>query len=189
MQSNLERQAGLHVAIIMDGNGRWGTRRGLPRTAGHRAGVDAVRRVAEAAPGLGIGTLTVFGFSSANWRRPGAEVCSLMSLFSQFLRAELAGLVESGTRLTVIGRRDRLPEGLSHESLARRRRRGRGSASICASRSTIPRAMPSPMRRRVGSPNFPSPAMSFHATSCFATSWAGSSSGRAMTPAGRSTCS
>ncbi len=115
MQSNLERQAGLHVAIIMDGNGRWGTRRGLPRTAGHRAGVDAVRRVVEAAPGLGIGTLTVFGFSSANWRRPEAEVCSLMSLFSQFLRAELAGLVESGTRLTVIGRRDRLPEGLRDE--------------------------------------------------------------------------
>ena len=91
MQSNLERQAGLHVAIIMDGNGRWGTRRGLPRTAGHRAGVDAVRRVVEAAPGLGIGTLTVFGFSSANWRRPEAEVCSLMSLFSAISQSRARG--------------------------------------------------------------------------------------------------
>ena len=69
MQSNLGQQ-GLHVAIIMDGNGRWGTRRGLPRAVGHRAGVEAVRRVVEAAPACGVRRLTLFGFSSANWQRP-----------------------------------------------------------------------------------------------------------------------
>jgi undecaprenyl diphosphate synthase len=115
MQSIPPGQACRHVAIIMDGNGRWGTRRGLPRAAGHRAGVDAVRRVAEAAPALGIGTLTLFAFSGANWRRPAAEVTSLMSLFRQFLRAERARLVESRTRLIVIGRRDRLQDGLAEE--------------------------------------------------------------------------
>ncbi|MFI5013731.1 MAG: di-trans,poly-cis-decaprenylcistransferase [Hyphomicrobiales bacterium] len=114
MQSNLDQQ-GLHVAIIMDGNGRWGTRRGLPRAAGHRAGFEAVRRVVEAAPEKGVRTLTLFAFSSANWRRPPEEVSALMSLFRQFLRTELPRLLESGTRLTVIGRRDRLPCGLSEE--------------------------------------------------------------------------
>ena len=99
---------GLHVAIIMDGNGRWGTRRGLARTAGHRAGVDAVRRVAEAAPDLGVGALTLFAFSSDNWRRPREEVDGLMAILRAYLRFEIAKLVESGVRLTVIGRRDRL---------------------------------------------------------------------------------
>ncbi len=99
---------GLHVAIIMDGNGRWGTRRGLARTAGHRAGVEAVRRVAEAAPDLGIGALTLFAFSSDNWRRPREEVDGLMAILRAYLRFEIAKLVESGVRLTVIGRRDRL---------------------------------------------------------------------------------
>jgi undecaprenyl diphosphate synthase len=115
MQSTVDRQGRLHVAIIMDGNGRWATRRGLPRSAGHRAGVHAVRRTMEAAPDLGVSTLTLFAFSSANWRRPDQEVTVLMSLLRQYLRAELAQLVESGTRLTVIGRRDRLPHGLSDE--------------------------------------------------------------------------
>jgi undecaprenyl diphosphate synthase len=105
----------LHVAIIMDGNGRWATRRGLPRSAGHRAGVQAVRQIVEAAPDLGVAALTLFAFSSDNWRRPEQEVSALMSLLRQYLRAELAQLVESGTRLTVIGRRDRLPHGLSEE--------------------------------------------------------------------------
>ena len=99
---------GLHVAIIMDGNGRWGARRGLPRTAGHRAGVDAVRRVAVAAPDLGIGALTLFAFSSDNWRRPREEVDGLMAILRGYLRFEIAKLVESGVRLTVMGRRDRL---------------------------------------------------------------------------------
>jgi undecaprenyl diphosphate synthase len=115
MQSTVDRQVRLHVAIIMDGNGRWAAQRGLPRSAGHRAGVHAVRRVVEAAPDLGVSTLTLFAFSSDNWRRPDQEVTVLMSLLQRYLRAELAQLVESGTRLTVIGRRDRLPHGLSDE--------------------------------------------------------------------------
>jgi undecaprenyl diphosphate synthase len=106
---------GLHVAIIMDGNGRWATRRGLPRSAGHRAGVQTVRKVVEVAPDLGIATLTLFAFSSDNWRRPQAEVSALMALLRHYLRAELARLVDGGARLSVIGRRDRLPEGLSAE--------------------------------------------------------------------------
>jgi undecaprenyl diphosphate synthase len=109
MQSNCPPHASLHVAIIMDGNGRWATHRGLPRTAGHRAGVDAVRRVIEAAPELGISMLTLFAFSSDNWRRPGAEVNALMQLLRYYLSAELARMIENGVRLTIIGRRDRLP--------------------------------------------------------------------------------
>src|SRR5437763_7676029 len=115
MQSTVDRQDNLHVAIIMDGNGRWATGRGLPRSAGHRAGARAVRRVVEAAPELGIATLTLFAFSSDNWRRPGPEVSALMSLLRQYLLAELAELIENGVRLSVLGRRDRLPEGLSEE--------------------------------------------------------------------------
>jgi undecaprenyl diphosphate synthase len=104
----------LHVAIIMDGNGRWAARRGLPRTAGHRAGADAVRRVVEAAPALGITTLTLFAFSSDNWRRPRDEVAALMSLLRRYLQAELARLIDNDVRLTVIGRRDRLPDGIGN---------------------------------------------------------------------------
>jgi undecaprenyl diphosphate synthase len=121
MQSTVEPQdeAGpqgrWHVAVIMDGNGRWATRRGLPRAAGHRAGVKTVRRVVEAAPGLGIATLTLFAFSSDNWRRPDPEVRALMGLLRHYLRADLRELIENGVRLSVIGRRDRLPEGLSEE--------------------------------------------------------------------------
>jgi undecaprenyl diphosphate synthase len=103
------------VAVIMDGNGRWATRRGLPRSAGHRAGVKAVRRVVEAAPDLGIATLTLFAFSSDNWRRPDPEVRALMGLLRHYLRADLRELIENGVRLSVIGRRDRLPVGLSQE--------------------------------------------------------------------------
>jgi len=114
MQSNLDRQ-GLHVAIITDGNGRWGRRRGLPRSAGHRAGAEAVRRVVEAAPSLGVRSLTLFGFSSANWRRPKAETTSLMSLFAEYLARETKSLREAGVRLTGIGRRDRLERHLADE--------------------------------------------------------------------------
>src|ERR1700716_711536 len=94
----------LHVAIIMDGNGRWAARRGLPRTAGHRAGADAVRRAVEAAPALGITTLTLFAFSSDNWRRPRDEVGALMSLLRRYLQAELTRLIDNDVRLSVIGR-------------------------------------------------------------------------------------
>src|SRR3990172_13155809 len=104
-------QSALHVAIIMDGNGRWAPRRGRPRALGHREGVRAVRRVVEAAPDLGIGTLTLFAFSGDNWQRPAAEVDALMRLFLRYLRGETATFVAHGIRLAVIGRRDRLPPG------------------------------------------------------------------------------
>jgi undecaprenyl diphosphate synthase len=99
----------MHVAIIMDGNGTWAQARGLPRTAGHRAGATAVRRVVEAAPSLGIGVLTLYAFSSDNWKRPRPEVRALMSLLESYLRMEVASCVEQGVRLEVLGRRDRLP--------------------------------------------------------------------------------
>jgi undecaprenyl diphosphate synthase len=105
----------LHVGIIMDGNGRWATRRGLPRHAGHEAGVEAIRRVMEAAPEQGVGTLTLYAFSSDNWRRPEAEVTGLMTLLRRYLRNETRQLARNDVRLTVIGRRDRLPEGLADE--------------------------------------------------------------------------
>ena len=98
----------LHTAIIMDGNGRWAELRGLPRSLGHRQGAKAVRRVVQAAPSLGIRVLTLYAFSSNNWSRPRNEVEALMSLLGRFLRAELTSCVESGVRLSVIGRRDRL---------------------------------------------------------------------------------
>jgi undecaprenyl diphosphate synthase len=107
MQSNMQR--GLHVALIMDGNGRWATRRGLPRVAGHRAGVAAVRRVVEHAPDLGIRSLTLYAFSSDNWRRPADEVQSIFWLLRAYLRLETEKLKHRGARLEVIGRRDRLP--------------------------------------------------------------------------------
>jgi undecaprenyl diphosphate synthase len=97
------------VAVIMDGNGRWAVRRGLPRSAGHHAGVDAIRRVVETAPELGIGTLSLFAFSSDNWARPAEEVQILMALFGRFLRDEAGPLRAHDVRLSVIGRRDRLP--------------------------------------------------------------------------------
>ena len=115
IQSTLQSSSKLHVAIIMDGNGRWATRRGLPRTAGHRAGAGAVRRVVEGAPSLGVTTLTLFAFSSDNWKRPAEEVEALLWLLRAYLRAEARRLAESGARLSVIGRRDRLPTRLRRE--------------------------------------------------------------------------
>jgi len=112
MQSPCLVKPPFHVAIIMDGNGRWATRRGLPRTAGHRAGGEALRRVCEAAPDLGVTTLTVFGFSTYNWARPRAEVSGLMRLFARYMDREAAYCLERGARLSLIGRRDRLPKAL-----------------------------------------------------------------------------
>lgn len=89
MQSPLDRRSSLHAAIIMDGNGRWARARGLPRGAGHRAGVKAIQQVAEAAPALGIGTLTLYAFSSDNWRRPAEEVGGLMRLLRAYLRGDI----------------------------------------------------------------------------------------------------
>jgi undecaprenyl diphosphate synthase len=106
--SQLSKPPGLHVGIIMDGNGRWAFRQGLSRGAGHRAGAKAVQRVVEAAPDAGIGVLTLFAFSSDNWRRPAVEVAWLMRLFREHLRTETARCVANGVRLEIIGRRDRL---------------------------------------------------------------------------------
>jgi undecaprenyl diphosphate synthase len=117
MQSDLSPKpdaARLHVGIIMDGNGRWATRRGLSRLRGHEAGVASIRRVVEAAPEQGIGTLTLYAFSSDNWRRPRAEVTALMGLLRFYLANEIEALVRNGVRLTVIGRRDRLPDGIAN---------------------------------------------------------------------------
>jgi undecaprenyl diphosphate synthase len=105
-------QGAFHVAIIMDGNGRWATERGLPRPAGHRAGAEAVRRVVEAAPAAGIDLLTLYAFSADNWNRPQYEVEGLMALMQRFLATETARCVASGVRLNVIGRRDRLTGAL-----------------------------------------------------------------------------
>jgi undecaprenyl diphosphate synthase len=115
MQSILSSkfQSKLHVGIIMDGNGRWATRRRLSRLRGHEAGVEAIRRVVEAAPRQGVGTLTLYAFSSDNWRRPKAEVTALMALLRFYLANEVESLVRNGVRLTVIGRRDRLPDGIA----------------------------------------------------------------------------
>ena len=115
MQSHLASQLPdkLHVGIIMDGNGRWATRRGLSRLRGHEAGVEAIRRVVEAAPEQGVGTLTLYAFSTDNWKRPRAEVAGLMTLLRFYLANEVESLVRNGVRLTVIGRRDRLPDGIA----------------------------------------------------------------------------
>ena len=101
-----------HVAIIMDGNGRWANARGLPRIAGHRTGAEAVRRTVEAAPSCGISVLTLYAFSSDNWRRPGREVSALMRLLGRYLTQERDRCIENGVRLQAIGRRDRLPAQL-----------------------------------------------------------------------------
>ena len=103
----------LHVAILLDGNGRWAATRGLARSEGHRAGVDAVRRIVRAAPGLGVGTLTLYAFSSDNWGRPSTEVASLLSLLETYLRNDASQCAANGIRLRVIGRRDRIPPSLS----------------------------------------------------------------------------
>jgi len=101
-----------HVAIIMDGNGRWAKSRGLPRVEGHRRGVEAARKVVQAAPDLGIDYLTLFGFSSENWARPQAEVRDLMGLLRLYLRNEVTNLHKNGARLRVIGDRERLSDDI-----------------------------------------------------------------------------
>ncbi len=111
-EGRLSTNTTLHVAIIMDGNGRWATARGWPRRAGHRAGAGAVRRVVEGAARLGIGILTLFAFSSDNWQRPGPEVGGLMRLFKVYLRDQASNCVRHGIRVSVIGRRDRLSASL-----------------------------------------------------------------------------
>jgi len=102
----------VHVAIICDGNGRWASSRGLPRSEGHRAGAEAARRIIRCAPHLGIHTLTLFALSSANWQRPPAEVDAILGILEEYLQAETSRCLEEGVRLSIIGRRDRLPARL-----------------------------------------------------------------------------
>jgi undecaprenyl diphosphate synthase len=109
-------QSSLHVAVIMDGNGRWANRQGLPRIAGHRAGAEALRGIVEAAPAFGIGTLTAYAFSADNWKRPAEEVGALMMLLAAYLEDETPRLLANHVRLSVIGRRDRIPAKL-HETI------------------------------------------------------------------------
>jgi undecaprenyl diphosphate synthase len=101
-----------HIAIIMDGNGRWANRRGLPRTAGHKQGAEAARRVIKDAAEMGVEFVTLFGFSSENWSRPESEIKELMSLLRYYLRSETAELHKSGARLRVIGNRAELDDDI-----------------------------------------------------------------------------
>ena len=117
----------LHIAIIMDGNGRWAESRGLPRLAGHRAGAEALRRAVEAAPDVGAGILTLFAFSSDNWQRPAAEVSGLMELLGRYLDAEVERCAAQGLRPEFIGRRDRVPAGL-----AARMQRAEAATAACS---------------------------------------------------------
>jgi undecaprenyl diphosphate synthase len=102
----------MHIALIMDGNGRWASRRNLPRTAGHRAGAKAVNTIVETAVQRDIDTLTLYAFSSANWNRPRAEVSALFTLFRRYLLGQTQRCLAHSIRLNVIGRRDRLQPGL-----------------------------------------------------------------------------
>ena len=117
-----------HVALIMDGNGRWAKQRSMPRAFGHRAGVNALKRTVEAAPDLGVEWMTVFGFSTENWTRPAAEIADLMGLLKNYVRSDLARMEREGVRLRVIGRRTDLdPEVLAiiEHAEARTRRNDR----------------------------------------------------------------
>jgi undecaprenyl diphosphate synthase len=120
--SHITVPPGSHVAIIMDGNGRWARMRNRPRTAGHRAGVEAVRRVVMASPDLGISTLTLHAFSARNWERPGEEVAELFAIFEDYLRADIPQWLLDGVRVSVMGRRNRIPpslrEAISNAELA-----------------------------------------------------------------------
>src|SRR4051812_46314352 len=97
----------------MDGNGRWAAQRGLPRIAGHRKGADAVRRTIESAPQFGVHALTLYAFSSDNWKRPAEEVSALMRLFEQYLESEVEECIRKNVRISFIGRRDRLNDSIA----------------------------------------------------------------------------
>ncbi|MEZ5855311.1 MAG: isoprenyl transferase [Hyphomicrobiaceae bacterium] len=136
-----------HVAIIMDGNGRWAKQRGFPRAEGHRRGVEAVRRVVRAAPELGVRILTLFSFSSENWSRPSTEIDDLMGLIKRFIRSDLARLHESNVRIRVIGGTDRVaPDLLALIEEAKRLTEGNTSLDLViafnyGSRAEITRAV------------------------------------------------
>ncbi len=140
-------QSQLHVAILLDGNGRWASSRGLARSEGHRAGVESVRRVVRAAPGLGIGTMTLYAFSSDNWERPMSEVVALLALLEQYFRTEAAACVAAGVRLRVIGRRDRIPASLAASHRIRGKTHRRRTRTGIAHRRGLFRARRDPARR------------------------------------------
>ena len=121
---------GLHVAIIMDGNGRWATQRNRPRIHGHRMGVEAVRKVIHKAPSLGIGMLTLYAFSSDNWKRPAEEVTHLFSLLGHYLKQETERFAQQGIRLVFVGRRDRIAPHLRQQIDAAERRTASGTRLI-----------------------------------------------------------
>src|SRR5690606_2768738 len=108
MSGTAESQNPKHIAVVMDGNGRWAQRRGLPRTFGHRQGAEAARRVVKAAGEMNIPYITLFGFCAENWKRPENEIKDLMNLLRQYLRSETAELHKNGARLRVIGDREAL---------------------------------------------------------------------------------
>jgi undecaprenyl diphosphate synthase len=150
MQSN----SGLHVGIIMDGNGRWASSRGLPRWAGHVQGVEAARRATEAAPELGIRTLTLYAFSADNWKRPVEEVSAIFRLFDQYLERETQTCRKRGLRLEVIGRRDRISPALRQRIEWAEQQTARGTnlhlrlAIDYSSREAILRAAETLLRKR-----------------------------------------
>src|SRR5437016_4512382 len=113
-QVNFE-QLPAHIAIIMDGNGRWAAQRHLPRVEGHRAGIDSVRETVETAARLGIDVLTLYAFSVENWKRPAAEISTLMMLLKRYLRSELKTLLTNDIRFRVIGRMDELADDIQDE--------------------------------------------------------------------------
>ncbi|ENZ83659.1 MULTISPECIES: polyprenyl diphosphate synthase [Caulobacter] len=119
----------LHVAIIMDGNGRWAKRRGMPRVLGHRAGVNALKRTVEGAQAQNVGVLTVFGFSTENWRRPAHEVSELMKLLKAYVESDLERLAAAGVRVRIIGRRTGLPADIA-EIIERAERRTAGNSEF-----------------------------------------------------------
>src|SRR5882762_7431228 len=104
-----------HVAMIMDGNGRWAAQRHLPRVEGHRAGIDSVRDVVETSARLGIDVLTLYAFSMENWKRPRSEINTLMTLLKRYIRLELGTLLKNNIRFQVIGRHEELPPDVQHE--------------------------------------------------------------------------
>jgi undecaprenyl diphosphate synthase len=130
-----------HVAIIMDGNGRWASRRALPKVAGHRAGVEAVRRTIRCAMEAGVGWLTLYAFSSENWRRPAGEVSDLTGLLRHFLRNEVAELDQAGVRLRVIGDRARFDRDIQVElEAAERRTAGNAKLTLVAAARAVAEA-------------------------------------------------
>jgi len=133
MSEQPPKQAPLHVGIIMDGNGRWAKARALPRLAGHRAGAETIRRILEACPGLGVHWLTLYAFSTENWRRPDDEVSGLMSLLDQFLRERRKDLDKQRIRLNAIGGLERIPEPARtrlFETMAATRHHDRGVLTL-----------------------------------------------------------